>query len=51
MKREEFGSEPITYIEFNGANSSAWLYVNGKEAGHHDGGYSTWRVNVNRLFG
>ena len=46
MKREEFGSEPITYIEFNGANSSAWLYVNGKEAGHHDGGYSTWRVNV-----
>ena len=46
MKREEFGSEPITYIEFNGANSSAWLYVNGKEAGHPDGGYSTWRVNV-----
>lgn len=31
MKREEFGSEPITYIEFNGANSSAWLYVNGKK--------------------
>lgn len=49
MKREEFGSEPITYIEFNGANSSAWLYVNGKEAGHHDGGYSTWRVNVTDL--
>lgn len=46
MKRAEFGSEPIVYIEFEGANSSATLYVNGKEAGSHDGGYSTWRVNI-----
>lgn len=46
MKREEFGSEPIVYLEFEGANSSATLYVNGKEAGSHDGGYSTWRVNI-----
>ncbi len=46
MKREELGSEPIVYIEFEAANSSATLYVNGKEAGSHDGGYSTWRVNV-----
>lgn len=49
MKRDEFGSDPIVYMEFEGANSSAWLYVNGKEAGHHDGGYSTWRVNVTDL--
>lgn len=27
MKREEFGSEPITYIEFNGANSSAYTNI------------------------
>ena len=46
MKREEFGSEPIVYMEFEGANSSATLYVNGKKAGSHDGGYSTWRVNI-----
>lgn len=46
MKREEFGEEPVVYVEFEGANSSATLYVNGKEVGHHDGGYSTWRVNV-----
>ena len=34
------------YIEVCGANSSATLYVNGKEVAQHDGGYSTWRVNV-----
>ena len=49
MKRDEFGSEPIVYVEFQGANSSATLYVNGIDAGHHDGGYSTWRVNVTNL--
>ena len=49
MKREEFGDAPIIYLEFEGANSSAAVYVNGREAGHHDGGYSTWRVNVTDL--
>lgn len=39
------GTEDI-YIEFEGANSSAMLYVNGEEIAHHDGGYSTWRVNI-----
>ena len=34
------------YLEFQGANSSATVYVNGKELAHHDGGYSTWRVNI-----
>lgn len=34
------------YIQFEGANSSADLYVNGKKLAHHDGGYSTWRVNL-----
>lgn len=43
MKKEEFGDFPVLYLEFNGANSSAVLYVNGKEAARHDGGYSTWR--------
>ncbi len=49
MKRAELGSEPVVYMEFEGANSSATLYVNGKEAGSHDGGYSTWRVNITDL--
>lgn len=37
------------YLEFAGANASADVYVNGKSAGHHDGGYSTWRVNITNL--
>ena len=34
------------YLEFRGANSSADVYMNGKRLAHHDGGYSTWRVDV-----
>ena len=33
------------YLEIRGANSSADVYVNGKHLAHHDGGYSTWRVD------
>ena len=34
------------YLEINGANSSADVTLNGKHLAHHDGGYSTWRVDV-----
>ena len=34
------------YLEINGANSSADAYLNGKHLAHHDGGYSTWRVEI-----
>ncbi|MBO5460360.1 MAG: glycoside hydrolase family 2 protein [Ruminococcus sp.] len=34
------------YLELRGANSSATVYVNGKKLASHDGGYSTWRVNI-----
>ena len=34
------------YLEINGANSSADVYLNGKNLAHHDGGYSTWRVDI-----
>ncbi len=34
------------YLEIKGANSSADVYVNGKILAHHDGGYSTWRVEI-----
>ena len=34
------------YLEVCGANSSADVYMNGKHLAHHDGGYSTWRVDV-----
>jgi len=34
------------YLELQGANSSADVYLNGKKLAHHDGGYSTWRVDM-----
>lgn len=34
------------YLEICGANSSAVVYANGKKIASHDGGYSTWRVNI-----
>ena len=34
------------YLEIRGANSSADVYVGGEKLAHHDGGYSTWRVNL-----
>lgn len=34
------------YLEIRGANSSADVYLNGEQLAHHDGGYSTWRVNL-----
>ncbi len=34
------------YLELQGANSSADVYLNGRHLAHHDGGYSTWRVDL-----
>ena len=34
------------YIEVGGANSSADVFINGKNVAHHDGGYSLFRVDV-----
>lgn len=36
------------YLEFRGVNSSADIVVNDIEVGHHDGGYSTFRVNITK---
>ena len=40
------GDAEEVYLEFEGANSSADVYVNGNIAVHHDGGYSTFRANI-----
>ena len=46
LKKVDLPTADQYYLEFNGANSSAIVYVNGKTVASHDGGYSTWRVNV-----
>ena len=46
LKKVDLPTADQYYLEFNGANSSASVYVNGKKVASHDGGYSTWRVNV-----
>ena len=45
INKGELG-EGLHYLEIRGANSSADVYLNGKHLAHHDGGYSTWRVNL-----
>lgn len=34
------------YLEFLGANASADVWWNGEKLARHDGGYSTWRVDL-----
>ena len=46
LDREEIPEADRYYLEIRGANSSADVYVNGKRLAHHDGGYSTWRVDI-----
>ena len=45
INKEELGAGNH-YLEIRGANSSADVYLGGKHLAHHDGGYSTWRVNL-----
>ena len=45
INKEALG-EGLHYLEIRGANSSADVYLNGKHLCHHDGGYSTFRVNL-----
>ena len=46
LSREEIPQNKRLFLEINGANSSADLYVNGTHIAHHDGGYSTWRADI-----
>lgn len=46
VEKKELPAKDAYYLEINGANNSADVYVNGKKLAHHDNGYSTWRVNI-----
>lgn len=49
LKKPELAPGQQVYIEFCGVNSSAVVRMNGKELLRHDGGYSTFRVNVTNV--
>ena len=49
VKKSDLPVADEYYLEIRGANSSADAYVNGKLLAHHDGGYSTWRVNFTEV--
>jgi beta-galactosidase len=44
--KSDLPTAEVYYAEICGANSSADFYLNGNKLAHHDGGYSTWRVNI-----
>ena len=46
IRKADLPEADLYYLEFRGTNASADLYVNGEKLAHHDGGYSTWRVNI-----
>ena len=46
ITKSELPVADLYYLEFRGTNSSADLYIGSKKLAHHDGGYSTWRVNI-----
>ena len=51
LNKSELPAADRYYLEICGANSSADVYVDGKKLAHHDGGYSTWRVDVTESLG
>ena len=46
LVRSELPVADEYYLELRGANSSADVYIGEQHLAHHDGGYSTWRVNI-----
>ena len=46
LKKSSLPEADRYYLEFRGANASADVYVNGEALAHHDGGYSTGRVDL-----
>ena len=46
ISKSQLEEGKLCYLEIRGANSSASVYLNGEKLATHDGGYSTWRVNL-----
>ena len=48
LTKAELPVSDCYYLEIRGANSSADVFVGGEKLAHHDGGYSTWRVDITK---
>ena len=46
FEKPELSENEQVYLEFRGVNSSAEVFINGTSLKKHDGGYSTFRVNI-----
>ena len=46
LRKSELPEADRYYLEICGAASSADVYLNGQHLQHHDGGFSTWRVDL-----
>ena len=46
IKAEDMPEGEVKYLQFDGVNSSSVVYWNNKEITKHDGGYSTFRVEI-----
>lgn len=46
LLKPDVTADKQVYLEFLGAAMIADVYVNGKQLTHHEGGYSTFRVNI-----
>ncbi len=49
VARPKFDSSERVYLQFHGVNASAKVLLNNKVVTMHDGGYSTFRVDVTEL--
>jgi beta-galactosidase len=49
LGKVEKAEDEVVYLEFQGVQSIADIYFNGKQVGHHEGGFSTFRCRVDEL--
>ncbi|MFC4323729.1 glycoside hydrolase family 2 protein [Litchfieldia salsa] len=49
FNKPEINNGDQVYLEFRGANSSAEVWMNNTKLSTHDGGYSTFRVNITEV--
>ncbi len=49
LTKEEIGDSPVNYLQFDAVNSSAEVFWNGEKITSHDGGYSSFRVKLDKI--